>query len=327
MHDVIVIGAGPVGLACAIEAKRRNLKALVLEKGALVNSLVGYPTQMEFFSTPDLLEIGGHPFATNRYKPTREEALDYYQGVARAEELDINLYEPVHRLEGEVGAFTVVTDKDTYSSRFVVAATGFFDIPNPLGAEGEDLPKVTHYFKEPYPYARQKVLVVGAKNSAAKAALACYRHDAEVTLAVRGPALSEKIKYWIKPDLENRIREGAIDAYFNATVERITEDAVKLRTPDGELTLENDFVFAMTGYRPNYAFLEALGISTEDDVARTPVYDEETFETNRAGLYLAGTVCGGLNTSRWFIENGRHHAARIMEHITQREEIPAPAAS
>lgn len=315
MHDLIIVGAGPVGLSCAIQAKREGLSALIIEKGALVNSFVGYPTNMEFFSTPDLMEIGGHPFPTMGYKPLREEALDYYRRVARVEALDVRIYERVLWVEGEQSDFVVHTDRDTYPCRHVVVATGFFDVPNRLGVPGGELPKVTHYFKEPYPYARQKVAVIGAKNSAAKAALACYRNDAEVTLIVRGPALSDKIKYWIKPDLENRIKEGSIRALFNTSIVAIEEHALRLQTPDGPRTLENDWVLAMTGYRPDYRFFEALGIEIEDDPARTPVHDPETFETNRPGIYLAGTVCGGLNTSRWFVENGRFHARQIVQHI------------
>ena len=309
--DVIIVGAGPVGLACAIEVQRQGLSALIIEKGALVNSLVGYPTGMEFFSTPELLEIGEHPFSTNGYKPIREEALDYYHGVARAEDLQINLYERVERLEGSDGDFQVVTEKATYPARKVIVATGFFDIPNRMDVEGEDLPKVTHYYKEPYPYAGQRVLVVGGGNSAAKAALQCYRHGAEVTMAVRELAIDEGVKYWIRPDLQNRIEEGAIEAHFETAVERITENTVVLDTPGGIAEIDNDFVLAMTGYRPSYALFDAFGIETEDDPAQTPVYDDDTFETNRPGLYMAGTVCGGLNTSRWFIENGRHHAKQI----------------
>ncbi len=325
MRDVIIIGAGPVGLACGIEAKRAGLDALLIEKGALVNSFIGYPTRLEFFSTPELLEIGGHPFSTNSYKPTREEALDYYRRVAQAEKLDLRLYERVIRLDGEDGAFEVVTDKDAYAARKTICATGFFDVPNLLGVPGEDLPKVTHYFKEAYPYAGQDVAVIGAKNSAAKAALSCFRNGARsVTLLVRGPALSDSVKYWIKPDLENRIRDGAIRARFNTTVTAITPDALHLQTPDGPEEIANDWVLAMTGYRPDYPFLtDALGIATRSDAARTPVYDDETFETNRAGLYLAGTVCGGLNTSRWFIENGRHHAKAIARHIAEGAAVPA----
>ena len=323
MRDVIVIGAGPVGLACALEAKRQDLSALIIEKGALVNSLVGYPTGMEFFSTPELLEIGGYPFSTSGYKPVREEALDYYEGVARAEDLDVRLYERAERLDGTDGAFHVVTEEGTHDARKVVVATGFFDLPNRLNVPGEDRDKVTHYYKEPYPYAGQRVLVVGAANSAAKAALQCYRHGAEVTMAVREAKISETVKYWLRPDLINRIEEGSIDAHFRTTVERITEEAVFLNTPDGPRELENDFVLAMTGYRPSYALFEAFGIATEDDPARTPVYDDDTFETNRPGLYLAGTVCGGLDTSRWFIENGRHHAKQIAADVAEKLERAA----
>lgn len=316
MHDVVIIGAGPVGLACAIEARRRNLDVLVIDKGALVNSFLGYPTNMEFFSTPELMEIGGYPFSTMGYKPTREEAIEYYRRVANAERLPLRLYEGVLRVDGTREAFTVVTEKTRYETRFVIVATGFFDVPNLLNVPGETLPRVTHYFKEPFPYIGQRVAVVGAKNSAAKAALSCYRHGADVTLVVRGPAVSESVKYWIRPDLENRIKEGSIRAFFNTSVVAVTPASIILHTPDGPRELANDWVLALTGYRPDYAFLETLGIAIRDDEARTPAFDEETFETNRAGLYLAGTVCGGLRTSRWFIENGRFHAGQIAHHIT-----------
>ena len=315
MWDVVIVGAGPVGLACGVKAKRQGLKALIVEKGALVNSFLGYPTNPEFFSTPELMEIGGHPFATVRYKPIREEALDYYRRVAQVEKLDVRLYERVERVEGTDGAFMVVTEHNTYACRKVVVAAGFFDVPNRLGVPGEDLPKVTHYYKEPYAYARQDVAVIGGKNSAAKAALDCYRNGARVTLIHRGPAVSEKVKYWIKPDLENRIKEGSIQALFDTSVRAIEPDVLVLDTPEGERRIANDWVLALTGYRPDYDFLDALGIAIGDDDARTPVYDDETFETNRAGLYLAGTICGGLRTGRWFIENGRFHAGQIMAHI------------
>ena len=321
LYDVVIVGAGPIGLACGIEAKKRGLGALIVEKGALVNSLLGYPTGMEFFSTPELLEIGGHPLATTRYKPVREEAIDYYQRVALAEQLQLRLYEPVERLDGIDGDFRVKTGRDTYRCRKVVIATGFFDIPNPLNVPGEDLTKVTHYFKEPFPYAHQDVLVVGGKNSAAKVALDCFRHGARVTLVVRGPELSPSVKYWIKPDLENRIAEGSITAHFRTTVERITEDAVDLMTPEGMRTVENDWVLAMTGYQPDFRFLEALGIDCDSDAARAPYCNSETLETNRRGVYIAGTVGGGLDTSRWFIENGRVHAQHIMEHVARSRRI------
>jgi thioredoxin reductase (NADPH) len=326
MRDVIVVGAGPVGLACALEAKRRGLDALVVEKGAVVNSFIGYPTGLEFFSTPGLLEIGGHPFSTQRRKPIREEALDYYRGVARAEALDLALYEQVQRLDGSDGAFRVVTGKGVPEARKVILATGFFDLPNPLGAEGETLDKVTHYFKEPYPYAGQDVLVVGGANSAAKAALACHRHDARVTMAALEDDFDDGLKYWIRPDVENRIAEGAITAHFSTAVERITEERVLLDGPDGRFEIENDFVLAMTGYRPDYDLFDTFGIAIADDPARTPVHDEETFETNRDGLYLAGTVAGGLNTSRWFIENGREHAQQVADDIARKLER-APVAA
>ena len=313
--DVLVIGAGPVGLACAIEARRAGLVARVLDKGALVNSIVGYPARMEFFSTPDLIEIGGHPFPAQGYKPTREEGLEYYRGVAAREGVDLRLYERVVDIAGGRGDFTVHTTRGTHRARHVVVATGFFDQANRLDVPGEDLPKVTHYYREPFPYVQQRVAVIGAKNSAAKAALDCYRHGAEVTLVVRGPALSDTVKYWIKPDLENRIKEGSIRAHFNATVQEIREDVLVVRTPEGLVDLPNDFVLAMTGYRPDFAFLERIGVACGDDDCRTPIFDEATFETARPGLYVAGTVCGGLKTNRWFIENGRFHAQQIVRHI------------
>ncbi|MCS3677849.1 thioredoxin reductase (NADPH) [Salinibacter ruber] len=325
MRDVIIIGAGPVGLACGVEAKRRDLDALLIEKGALCNSFIGYPTRMEFFSTPGPLEIGGHPFPTRDYKPRREEALDYYRRVATTEDLNLRLYEPMTDLRGQDGHYTVVTENDTYEARKVVVATGFYDVPNQMGVPGEDRDKVRHYFKEPFPYALTDVAIVGGANSAVKAALNCYRHEANVTMVVRDSALDDGVKYWLRPDAENRIDEGSIDAYFDTTVSAIESDTLHLDTPDGPQTIDNDFVLAMTGYRPNYDFLERLGIAIRNDEARTPVHDEEgTFETNRDGLYLAGTICGGCDTSRWFIENGRVHAEKITDHIAATLD-PEPA--
>lgn len=316
VYDVVIIGAGPVGLATAIDARRAGLSALVLDKGALVNSIVGYPARMEFFSTPDLIEIGGHPFPVQGYKPTREEGLEYYRTVTAREGLDVRLYETVLGIEGVRDAFTVVTSKARHAARRVVVAIGFYDHPNRLGVPGEELAKVTHYYREPYAFVGQKVAIIGARNSAAKAALDCYRHGADVTMVVRGPAISEKVKYWIKPDLDNRIREGSIRAHFNSTVRNITPDTVGIDTPEGAITLANDWVLALTGYRPDYALLDTFGIAIDDDAARTPLYDEATFESRRPGVYLAGTVCGGLHTGRWFIENGRFHARQIVAHIT-----------
>ncbi|HJR58426.1 MAG TPA: YpdA family putative bacillithiol disulfide reductase [Vicinamibacterales bacterium] len=315
MHDVLVIGAGPVGLACGIEARRHALTAVLIEKGALVNSILGYPANMEFFSTPELIEIGGYPFPVQGYKPTREAALEYYRGVTQREALDVRLYERVLAVAGVGGDFTVSTDKGEHRARTVVVVTGFFDRPNLLNIPGESLPKVTHYYREPYPYVRQKVAVIGAKNSAAKAALDCYRHGAEVTLVVRSPALSESVKYWIRPDIENRIREGSIQAHFSTSVDEIRPSTIVLRHAGRTREIENDWVLAMTGYQPDFAFLESLGVTFADDECRTPVYDETTFETARRGMYIAGTVCGGYKTNRWFIENGRFHARQIAKHI------------
>lgn len=327
VYDVVIIGAGPVGLACAIEAKREGLAALAIDKGSLVNSLVGYPHRMEFFSTPDLIEIGGYPFPIQGYKPTREEAIEYYRCVAQRETLDLRLHERVVSVSGERGGFTVTTDKATYHTRHLVVATGFFDIPNRLTVPGGDLPKVTHYYREAFPYVRQRVAVVGARNSAAKAALDCYRHGADVTLIVRGAEVSSKVKYWIKPDLENRIAEGSIRAFFNTVIAEIRPDALVLDTAAGREEIANDWVIAMTGYRPDYALLRSLKLSIADDDALTPRYDETTFESSRPGIYLAGTVCGGLNTGRWFIENGRHHARQIARHMAGQSVSRVPFAT
>jgi len=311
--DAVVIGAGPVGLACALEMQRQGLTVTTVDKGALVNSLVGYPTNMEFFSTPELLEIGGHPFPMASYKPHREDALDYYQRVAAAEKLDLRLYERVTGLRGQAGDFVVETTKGEIAARAVVVATGFFDVPNTLGIPGEDLPHVNHYYKEPYAHAGRDVVVVGAKNSSAKAALALARSGARVTLVVRGGEVSESVKYWIRPDLLNRIKEGRIKAYFQTSITAITPTTVEVVTPEGPRTLPASYVYALTGYRPDYTLLvDMLALPLdENDSARPPIFDPATHETARPGVFVAGTVCGGLATSRWFIENGRHHAQLI----------------
>jgi thioredoxin reductase (NADPH) len=325
--DVVIIGAWPVGLACAIEARREQLTALVIDKGTLVNSIVGYPHRMEFFSTPDLIEIGNYPFPIQGYKPTREEAIEYYRSVAQREALDIRLYERVLGVAGEHPDFVVKTDRAEYHARHVVIAIGFFDIPNRLSVPGGDLPKVVHYYREPFPYVRQRVAVIGGRNSAAKAALDCYRHGADVTLVVRGPAISSKVKYWIRPDLENQIAEGSIRAFFGTTVAEVRPDALLLDTPEGRREIANDWVLAMTGYRPDYDFLDALGLAIDSDAARTPRFDETTFESSRRGVYFAGTVCGGLHTGRWFIENGRHHARQIARHLAGQSVPRVPFAA
>ncbi|GAA4352367.1 YpdA family putative bacillithiol disulfide reductase [Hymenobacter saemangeumensis] len=318
MLDALVIGAGPVGLACALEIQRRGLRVVIVEKGALVNSIIGYPTNMEFFSTPELLEIGGYPFPTSQYKPLREDALDYYQRVARAEKLELRLHERVLSLSGEQGSFTATTGLGEIQARNVVVATGFYDLPNLLNVPGEDLPHVSHYYKEPYQHAAQPVVVIGAKNSAAKAALQLTRAGASVTLLVRGPEISPSVKYWIRPDLLNRIAEGRITAHFNACVTAIHPDAVDITTPNGPLTVPARFVYALTGYHPDETLLGALGIEPDpNDVARAPLFDPTTQETTQPGVYVAGTVCGGRATSRWFIENGRHHAQLIAAHLAR----------
>ncbi|GAC1586486.1 MAG: YpdA family putative bacillithiol disulfide reductase [Hymenobacter sp.] len=324
MLDVLVIGAGPVGLACALETQRRGLRTAIVEKGALVNSLVGYPTNMEFFSTPELLEIGNYPFPTNHYKPLREDALDYYQRVAKSEKLALRLYEKVRALDGEQGNFVVTTDKGTIPTRNVIVATGFYDLPNPLGVPGEALPHVSHYYKEPYQHVTQRVVVVGAKNSSAKAALQLTRAGAHVTLIVRGPAISDSVKYWIRPDLVNRIAEGRITAHFGTTITAILPEAVEVLTPAGPLTIATDFVYALTGYHPDEDLLGRLGVEPDPaDEARAPLFDPATHQTTRPGLFVAGTVCGGRATSRWFIENGRHHAQLIAAHLAARFATPA----
>ena len=314
--DAVIIGAGPIGLACAMEAKRRGQRALILEKGCLVNSIFRYPTHMRFFSTSNLLEIGGVPFATVHEKPAREEALEYYRRAAKVHELTIRLYEKVREVRGEDNAFDVISDKGIYRARKVIAAIGFFEIPRLLHVPGEDLDKVAHYYREPHSYADQDVLIVGSGNSAAIAALECFRHGVRVTMAVRGENFHDSIKYWIRPDLDNRLETGEITAHYNTRVVAIYPDRVMCESKErGAFELKNDFVLALTGYEPDYAFLQMLGVEIGTDEFRTPVHDPETYETHRKGLYLAGVVVGGMKTNMWFIENSRLHAVRIFDHI------------
>lgn len=312
---VIIIGAGPIGLATGIELKRKNIPFKIIEKGCLVNSLFNYPTNMTFFSTSDRLEIGDVPFISHGPKPTRSEALEYYRRVAESFELPIHLYESVESLEGEDGNFTVTTDKDVYIAEKVVVATGFYGSANMMNVPGEELPKVKHYYDEPHPYAWQKVLVVGGGNSAVDASLECYRAGAEVSVAIKYDTIKPTVKYWVKPDIENRIKKDEIKGYFNSEVKEIREKEVVLNTPDGEKTIENDFVLAMTGYHPNYPLMEKFQIELTDDEKCMPVYKEDSLETKRKGVYVAGVVCGGLDTSRLFIENSRVHANQIADHL------------
>ena len=313
--DVCIIGAGPIGICCAIEAKKKNLSYIIIDRGCLVNSLYNYPKNMTFFSTSDKLEIGDVPFISHNSKPTKSEALEYYRRVVSSWELNINLYEEVTDIIKE-DKFMIKTSKAEYSSDKVIISTGFYDIPYKLGVPGEELEKVKHYYDEPHPYFGMRVAVVGAANSAVDVALETYRKGAKkVTMIIREPSLSDSVKYWVKPDVENRIDEGSIKSYFNSNIKKIEDDKIHVSTPDGEIVLENDFVLAMTGYQPDFSFLTKLGIELGNDEYRTPVHNPDTMETNIEGIYLAGVICGGLKTNKWFIENSRDHASIIFSNI------------
>lgn len=316
MKDVIIVGAGPIGLACGIEARKLGLDALILEKGMLVNSIYNYPQNMTFFSTSDRLEIGDVPFISHNPKPTRAEALEYYRRVTQNWKLDIHLYEGVERVQKNTTVFNVKTTKGDYQAKNIVLSTGFYDLPYLLNVPGEDLPKVSHYYKEPHPYFGMNLIVVGAANSAVDVALETYRKGAKsVTLVVREKEVGQNVKYWARPDIVNRIKEGSIQAYFESEILEIKPKTVVIQTPEKTLTLENDFVLAMTGYQPNFSLLESLGVDFHSDEFKTPIYNTTTMESSQKGVYLAGVVCGGLKTNKWFIENSRVHAAQIMQSI------------
>jgi thioredoxin reductase (NADPH) len=312
--DIIIVGAGPIGLACGLAAQKANLTYQILEKGCLVNSLYNYPLNMTFFSTADRLEIGGIPFTSVHAKPNRPEALEYYRRVAEKKALQIKLFQEVTDISPEGEIYTITTTKARYQARHVIIAVGFYDIPNLLNIPGEELPKVKHYYFDPHFYYRQKVLVVGANNSSADVALETWRKGAEVTMVIREAELG-RIKYWTKPDLQNRIEEGSIKAYFNSRLTAIRENEVDILTPEGPLTIANDYVMAMTGYQPNFNFLRKIGINLSPDHKQYPFYHPETMETNLKGVYLAGVICGGMDTHVWFIENSRVHADQIINHI------------
>lgn len=312
---LIIIGGGPIGLACAIEAKKAGIGYVIIEKAALVNSLYHYPVNMTFFSTSERLEIGGVPFVSNSPKPKRDEALEYYRRVAASFDLNIKLFEEVQQVTKVVNLFEVLTSKDTYTADHIIIATGFYDIPYLLNVPGEDLPKVTHYYNDPHYYAFQDVIVAGAMNSGVDAALETWRKGARVTMVIRGAEIGARVKYWVRPDIENRIKEGSIKAYFNSTIRQIREHEVDIDTPEGPLTIKNDFVIAATGYQPNLHFLKQMGIRLSDDAVQAPVLDPDTHETNVKGIYLAGVICGGMNTHRLFIENSRVHAEQIIAAI------------
>jgi thioredoxin reductase (NADPH) len=322
IFDLLVVGAGPTGLACAIDAQKVGLRVVVVDKGCVCNSLFHYPAHMTFFTTPELLEIGDIPFPSPNPKPSRNEALQYYRLVAAYYKLDIRQYHRVERVTGADGAFTVHTEdrfgrSGSLRARKLALSTGYYDLPNYMGIPGENLSKVYHYYNDPHPFFEMDVVVIGGKNSAAIAALELWRSGARVTLIHRGPGVQPHVKYWIKPDIENRIKNGEVKALFSSQVVEITPDTVLLETPQGLETLKNDFVFALTGYHPDFDFLERLGIRFEGEY-RLPVCDTETLESNVPGIYLAGVIVAGSRTNEIFIENGRFHGRQIAQALASK---------
>jgi len=313
--DLVIVGGGPIGIACGLEAKKKGLNYLILEKGPIVNSLYHYPINMQFFSSSEKLEIDEIPFISNEAKPKRNEALEYYRRIVTGNKLNIHLFEKVENIEKLGDNFNIKTSKDIYTTSNVVIATGFYDIPNTMNIPGEDLEKVSHYYNSPHFYAQQKIAVVGASNSAIDAALECYRKGAEVTLIIRGEAVGQRVKYWVRPDIINRIEEGSIKVFYNATLKEIKSEEIIIQTANGLVSLANDFVLALIGYKPNFEFLERMGITLSDDDKQLPNYNPETMETNIEHLYLAGVICGGMDTHKWFIENSRIHAPIIINSI------------
>ncbi|MBW4028708.1 MAG: YpdA family putative bacillithiol disulfide reductase [Acidobacteria bacterium] len=331
-YDVLVIGAGPTGMACAIAAQRAGFKAVLVDKGCLCNSLFHYPAHMTFFTTPELLEIGDMPFSSPNQKPNRNEALEYYRKVAEHYQLDVRQYETVEGVMGSDGDFAVDTTdrfgrKTLHHAKKLVVATGYYDLPNYLNIPGEDLSKVRHYYHEPHPFYGLDVVVIGGKNSAAIAALDLWRHGAKVTLVHRGPEMHRHVKYWILPDINNRVKNGEITAYFNSSVTAVREDDVTLATPEGEVTIPNHFVFALTGYHPDFGFIERLGVRLDAANDRCPVCDPATLESNVAGIYLAGVIVAGERTNEIFIENGRFHGKLIADDLKAKLGTAANTAS
>ncbi|NGZ89599.1 YpdA family putative bacillithiol disulfide reductase [Psychroflexus maritimus] len=315
--DVLIIGGGPIGIACALEAKNKGLSYVVIEKGTLVNSLYNYPNNMTFFSTSEKLEINGIPFISKNPKPTKQEALEYYRRIVTSNQLQIHLFEEVESVMNKNdGIKRVKTSKTEYQTKNLVVSTGFYDLPNLLNVPGEELPKVKHYYNDPHFYALQKVVVVGASNSAVDAALEIWRKGAEVSMIIRGKEIGERVKYWVRPDVINRIEEGSIKAYFNSKIKEIRPNHVVINSEyDQEKKLENDYVLALTGYQPNFDFIRKLGVKYSDEDKKIPLYHPQTMQTNVKGIYLAGVICGGMETHKWFIENSRIHAKMIMEDI------------
>ncbi|MHC5363286.1 YpdA family putative bacillithiol disulfide reductase [Myroides sp. LJL110] len=323
--DIVIVGAGPIGIACALEAKKKGLSYLVLEKGCLVNSLYHYPVNMQFFSSSELLELDNIPFVSIQNKPKRSEALEYYRRVTKHYQLNIHFFEQVLDVQKQTNTlFCVQSTKGNYQAMNVVIATGFYDIPNLLNVPGEHLNKVSHYYKDPHQYSFTDLVVVGASNSSVDAALECYRKGAKVTMIIRGSDISQHVKYWVKPDIENRIKEGSIIAHFNSEITDITDSTLTYKQNNQEFTIKNDFVLALTGYTPNFKFLRKLGVQVADLKTLEPVYDPETMQTNIDNLYLAGVVCGGIDTHKLYIENSRVHAKHIIKHIIEEHRYRRP---
>jgi len=316
-YDLVIVGGGPIGIAVGLEAQKKGLSYLIIEKGPIVNSLFNYPSNMQFFSSSEKLEIDEIPFISIEAKPKRDEALEYYRRIVTSNKLQIQLFEKVESITKTDNLFEIKTSKSTYSASNVTLATGFYDLPNALDIPGEDLPKVSHYYDNPHYFASQKLAVIGASNSAIDAALESYRKGSEVSLIIRGSEVGQRVKYWVRPDIINRIEEGSIKAYYNSTVKEIKPDSIVIETPKGEISIANDFVLALTGYKPNFKFLESLGVTLSNDAKKHPYYNDESMQSNVAGLYLAGVICGGMETHKWFIENSRIHAKHIVAHIVE----------
>ncbi|MCL4142885.1 UNVERIFIED_CONTAM: hypothetical protein GTU68_048896 [Idotea baltica] len=316
--DLLIIGAGPIGIACALAAQKNKLNYLIVEKGVLVNSLYNYPTNMTFFSTSEKLEIDEIPFISSNAKPNKKEALEYYRRIVSSNKLNVKLFEKVKTVKSENDFYSVSTNKNEYKAKHIIISTGFYDIPNALKVPGEELSKVFHYYDDPHYFSEQDVVIVGASNSAVDAALEIYRKGGRVTMIIRGEGIGDRVKYWVKPDIVNRIEEGSINVYYNSQIKEILKNKVIITTNKGDnIQLKNDFVIAMTGYQPNFNFLKNIGIELSNDGLKKPTYNAKTMESNLKGIYLAGVICGGKETHKWFIENSRIHAKMIIEDIVK----------